>query len=98
MVQSNLNQTPAVSITKTSPMELIIALKPATPLDIVVMGAKNDLCEVKWQLKDNQKILDELRTSLQAMQKEVLNRNQKRTSKAVKATKDFNVSEHEYML
>ncbi|KAF0771627.1 hypothetical protein AaE_002421 [Aphanomyces astaci] len=78
VVQSNLNQTPAVSLANKSPMELFTALNPAMPLDVVVVGVNKNLCEVKWQHKDIQKNLDELRTSLHAMHKEVLNRNEQR--------------------
>ncbi|KAF0728716.1 hypothetical protein AaE_009428 [Aphanomyces astaci] len=101
VVQSNLNQTPAVSLANKSPMELFTALNLATPLDVVVMGVNKDLCEVKWQHKDIQKNLDELRTSLHAMHKEVLNRNELWANKAAKATEDYevcNVTEGDYVL
>ncbi|ETV71538.1 hypothetical protein H257_13201 [Aphanomyces astaci] len=38
VVQSNLNQTPAVSQANKSPMELFTAFHPETPLDVVVVG------------------------------------------------------------
>ncbi|KAF0704217.1 hypothetical protein AaE_015050 [Aphanomyces astaci] len=78
VVQPNLNQTPAVSLANKSPMELFTALNPTTPLDVVVVGMNKDLCELKWQHKDIQKNLDDLRTSLQAMHKEVLNHRRAR--------------------
>ncbi|ETV78646.1 hypothetical protein H257_08137 [Aphanomyces astaci] len=62
VVQPNLNQTPAVSLANKSPMEHFTALNPTTPLDVVVVGMNKDLCELKWQHKDIQKNLDDLRT------------------------------------
>ncbi|ETV79725.1 hypothetical protein H257_06962 [Aphanomyces astaci] len=101
VVQANLNQTPAASLASKSPMELLTALNPATPLDVVVVGMNKELRESDWTVKDIPKNLDMLRASLQVMHKEVLDKNAMRAAKATKATEKYeqcNVSEGDYVL
>ncbi|KAF0703063.1 hypothetical protein AaE_015572, partial [Aphanomyces astaci] len=82
VVQANLNQTPAASLTSKSPMELFTALNLTTPLDVVVVGMKKELRESDWTVKDIPKNLDKLRASLKVMHKEVLEKNATRAAKA----------------
>ncbi|KAH9114486.1 hypothetical protein AeMF1_011427 [Aphanomyces euteiches] len=86
VVQANLNQTPVPSLANKSPMEPFTGLEPTTPLDVIVLGVDEGLRDVELSSVDVRSSLEELRQSVQAGHKQVLQKNETRAQKATAAT------------
>jgi hypothetical protein len=101
VVQANLNQTPVPSLANKSPMELFTALDPVTPLDTVVRGLNGEISEADWSKDQVQETMATLRTSLHALHKEVLDKNEARLLRGMARSEgnaELNISEGDYVL